>query len=127
MQFDDHVFVVPLIGTLDSRRTETLASRILALAYTARAELIILDISGVPVVDTAVASSLVKTAQALQLLGTQVSISGVSAQAAITLTHLGIVLSGLMTAQSPQEAIQHYRPQGIPSYTQLAIRRQMNS
>ncbi len=127
MQFDDHVFVVPLIGTLDSRRTETLASRILALAYTARAELIILDISGVPVVDTAVASSLVKTAQALQLLGTQVSISGVSAQAAITLTHLGIVLSGLMTAQSPQEAIQHYRPQGIPSYTQLAIRRQMNN
>jgi anti-anti-sigma regulatory factor len=108
MQFADHVFVVPLIGNVDSRRAAALTNHILETVHTARAELIILDIAGVPVVDTTVARILMQTAQAIQLMGARVSISGMNAQAALALAHLGVVLDDLMTTQSPQEAIQHH-------------------
>jgi anti-anti-sigma factor len=122
MQFADHVFVVPLIGSMDSRRAAVLTNHILETVYTARAELIILDIAGVPVVDTAVAGILLQTAQAIRLLGARVCLSGMSAQAAMTLTHLGIVLDGFMMAQSPQEAVEQYvQRRNVPSSPNRAL------
>lgn len=105
VQLADGVLFAPVVGHLDTRRTQELTARLLDAAHTQRARLIVLDIAGVSIVDTTVARALLSAAQALRLLGCQVAISGVSANVAITLTHLGISLEGITTVRSPQEAL----------------------
>ncbi len=102
----DGVLLVPLVGMLDSRRTQALIRRLLQEASEQRARQVILDISGVTAVDTQVAQALLQTTQALGLLGCQATITGISAPVATTLTHLGVDLEGVMIARSPQEALQ---------------------
>jgi rsbT co-antagonist protein RsbR len=102
----DGVLLVPLVGMLDSRRTQALIRRLLQEASEQRARQVILDISGVIAVDTQVAQALLQTTQALGLLGCQATITGISAPVATTLTHLGVDLEGVMIARSPQEALQ---------------------
>lgn len=102
----DGVLLAPLVGTLNSRRTQALIGRLLQEASEQRARQIILDITGVTAVDTQVAHALLQMTQALGLLGCHVTITGISATVATTLTHLGVDLEGVTTARSPQEALQ---------------------
>jgi len=99
------VLFAPIVGHIDSRRAQALTTRLLHEASTQRARLVVLDITGVTIVDTSVAKALLNTTRALQLLGCQVTMSGISASVAITLTQLGIQLQNVATARNPQEAL----------------------
>ena len=99
------VLFVPIVGHVDTRRAQDLNERLLEAANTQRARLVILDIAGVSILDTAVAQALLQTSQALRLLGCRVAISGISPENALTLTHLGIEMRGVATVRSPQEAL----------------------
>jgi anti-anti-sigma regulatory factor len=99
------VLFAPIVGHVDSRRAQQITARLLEAAHSHRTRLVILDIMGVPVMDTVVARALLGTAQALRLLGCQVTISGISSSVAMTLIHLGISLEGVATARTPQEAL----------------------
>lgn len=106
----DGVLLAPVVGHLDSRRAEALTSRLLYEVNTHRSWMVILDIAGVSTVDTAVAQALMRAAQALRLLGCQVTITGIAASVAITMTQLGVNLEGVSTARTPQEALAKYVP-----------------
>ena len=97
IQVWDHILALPVVGSLDTARTqettETLLDRIIATS----SEIVILDITGVPVVDTAVAKHLLEMVTAARLLGCEVLIVGLSARTAMTLVHLGIDLTGVIT------------------------------
>lgn len=101
----DGVLFAPIVGQIDTRRAQALTARLLREASAQRAKLILLDITGVPVIDTSVAKALLDTTRALRLLGCKVTLSGISASVAMTLTQLGIQLEGVETARSPQEAL----------------------
>jgi rsbT co-antagonist protein RsbR len=102
------VLFVPIVGHIDTRRAQALTNRLLQDVSAQRARLVVLDISGVTMMDTSVARALMNTTQAIRLLGCEVTLSGISAAVAITLIHLGVNLDGIATARSPQEAlVQH--------------------
>ena len=104
----DGVLFVPIVGHIDTRRAQELTNRLLQDVGAQRAHLVVLDISGVSMMDTSVARALMNTTQAIRLLGCEVTLSGISAAVAMTLIHLGINLDGIATARSPQEAlVQH--------------------
>lgn len=105
VQLASGILFAPLVGHLDSRRTQALTSRLLEAAYSQRARLIVIDIAGVLMVDTAVARALLSTTQALRLLGCDVNISGIAPDVAILLTQLGISMEGVTTVRTPQEAL----------------------
>lgn len=99
------VLLAPIVGALDSRRAQALTARLLNEVGGRRAGQVILDISGVTAVDTQVAQALIQTARALGLLGCQVTLTGISAPVATTLTQLGVQIEGMRTLRSPQEAL----------------------
>lgn len=101
----DGVVFASIVGHVDSRRAQEINQRLLASASQQRARLVIIDIAGVSAVDTTVARALLQIAQALRLLGCEVTISGISASAALTLTHLGVDMQGVTTVRSPQDAL----------------------
>lgn len=101
----DGVLFAPIVGHLDSRRSLTLRARLLEAAYNGRARHVIVDISGVATVDSTVAKSLIDMTQALKLLGCHVTLSGISSNVALTLTHQGITLGDIATVRSAQEAL----------------------
>jgi rsbT co-antagonist protein RsbR len=102
------MLLAPVVGHLDARRAEFLTNRLLQEANTQRARLVVLDIAGVTMVDTAVARALIQTVQALRLLGCDVVLSGISASVAMALIHLGVDLEKIHTVRSPQEALAYY-------------------
>jgi anti-anti-sigma regulatory factor len=102
------VLFVPVVGQLDSRRAQALMTRLLEQTYVQRARLVVLDVAGVAMVDTQVAKALLDTAQALRLLGCRVTISGISAEVASTLTSQQVEITGVQTVRSPQEALEQY-------------------
>jgi rsbT co-antagonist protein RsbR len=104
----DGVLFVPIVGAIDSRRADTLTTRILQEASAQGARLVILDIAGVVTIDAAVARGLLDTAQALRLLGCDVALSGISAAVALTLVDLDVGLEGVATVRSPQEALARF-------------------
>jgi anti-anti-sigma regulatory factor len=101
----DGVVLAPVMGALDSQRAARLTDRLLKQVYVQRARLIVLDIAGVPVVDTGVAHSIRQTTQSLRLLGCDVVITGISPQVAATLAQLGVGFDGVQTARSPQDVL----------------------
>jgi PAS domain S-box-containing protein len=101
----DDVMVMPLIGTVDSRRAQQVIDSLLEGVASSRAQTAILDITGVPVVDTQVANALVRAAQSVKLLGAQVVLSGIRPEVAQTLVGLGIDLSGIVTSSTLQSGI----------------------
>lgn len=107
----DGVVFVPIVGHIDNRRAQALMSRLLQETSAQRARMVIIDIAGISVIDTAVARALLDTAQALRLLGCEIMISGISASVAITLTQLGVSLEGVGTVRSPQEALRALKGQ----------------
>jgi len=111
----DGVLFVPIVGHIDTRRAQALTNRLLQDVSAQRAHLVVLDISGVTMMDTSVARALMNTTQAIRLLGCEVTLSGISAAVAITLIHLGVNLEGIATARSPQEAlVQHLNAANRP-------------
>lgn len=92
IQLWDSILALPLIGTLDSARTQTVMESLLERIVTSRAEVAIIDITGVPTVDTLVAQHLIKTVSAARLMGADCIISGIRPQIAQTIVHLGLEL-----------------------------------
>jgi rsbT co-antagonist protein RsbR len=88
----DGVLALPLIGTLDSARTQNVMESLLERIVTSGAEVAIIDITGVPTVDTLVAQHLIKTVSAARLMGADCIISGIRPQIAQTIVHLGLEL-----------------------------------
>jgi rsbT co-antagonist protein RsbR len=88
----DGVLALPLIGTLDSARTQVVMESLLEQIVAAGAEIAIIDITGVPTVDTLVAQHLIKTVSAARLMGADCIISGIRPQIAQTIVHLGLDL-----------------------------------
>lgn len=91
----EHIIVMPLIGTIDSVRARDIMRTLLAGIQQQRAKVVILDVTGVPIVDSGVASHLNKTIQAARLKGTRVIITGISDAVAETIVDLGIDWSGI--------------------------------
>jgi rsbT co-antagonist protein RsbR len=102
----DGVLAVPMIGTLDSSRTQLVMESLLTRIVETGSELAIIDITGVPTVDTLVAQHLLKTVTAIRLMGADCIISGVRPQIAQTIVHLGIDLQGIVTKASLADALQ---------------------
>jgi PAS domain S-box-containing protein len=101
----DTVMIMPLVGTVDSRRAQQIMEALLEGVARHQADLVILDITGVRVVDTQVAQAFIQAAQAVKLLGAQVMLTGIQPQIAQTLVHLGVDLSSIMTHGSLQTGI----------------------
>jgi len=101
----DGVLAVPMIGTLDSSRTQLVMEALLQRIVDTGSELAIIDITGVPTVDTLVAQHLLKTVTAIRLMGADCIISGVRPQIAQTIVHLGIDLAGITTKASLADAL----------------------
>jgi len=93
VQLWEGILAVPLIGTLDSARTQVVMENLLQEIVTTGAEIAIIDITGVPTVDTLVAQHLLKTVSAARLMGADCIISGIRPQIAQTIVHLGVDLS----------------------------------
>jgi rsbT co-antagonist protein RsbR len=87
------VLALPLIGTLDSARTQIVMENLLERIVTSGAEIAIIDITGVPTVDTLVAQHLIKTISAARLMGADCILSGIRPQIAQTIVHLGLELN----------------------------------
>jgi len=104
----DGVLLAPIIGSLDTLRTAQLTERLLHQVAEQRARIVILDLAGVRLVDTAVAASLQQLVQAIKLLGCAVTITGISASVAATLTDIGVSMHGIDIARSPQEVLQRH-------------------
>jgi anti-anti-sigma regulatory factor len=99
------VLAMPLIGTIDAVRVEQILSTLLEGVVTYQAHTVLLDITGVQVVDTQIAQALMRTAQAVRLLGARIILTGISPSIAQTLVHLGVDLSEIMTRSTLQEGI----------------------
>jgi rsbT co-antagonist protein RsbR len=100
----DDVLALPLIGTLDSGRTQVVMESLLEKIVETGASTAIIDITGVPTVDTLVAQHLMKTVAAARLMGADCIISGIRPQIAQTIVHLGVDLSAVTTKASLADA-----------------------
>jgi rsbT co-antagonist protein RsbR len=101
----DGIVALPLIGTLDSARTNVVMESLLQQIVQTGSEIAIIDITGVPTVDTLVAQHLLKTVAAARLMGADCIISGIRAQIAQTMVHLGIDLTAVTTKATMAEAL----------------------
>jgi rsbT co-antagonist protein RsbR len=96
---------VPLIGTLDSERTQVVMESLLEAIVANEATVAIIDITGVPTVDTLVAQHLLKTVAAARLMGAECIISGIRPQIAQTIVHLGVDLGDVITKSNVADAL----------------------
>lgn len=101
------VLALPIIGTLDSERTQTVMESLLQEIVNTESNIAILDISGVPTVDTLVAQHLIKTVNATRLMGAECIISGIKPEIAQTIVHLGISLEGVQTKATLAAALKY--------------------
>ena len=93
----DGILALPIIGSVDTARAQDMTEALLERIVATGSEIVLLDITGVPVVDTAVARHLLETVSAARLLGADVFIVGLSSRTAMTLVQLGIDLSHITT------------------------------
>ena len=98
------ILALPLIGTLDSARTQIVMQNLLEAIVARGADLAIIDITGVPTVDTLVAQHLLKTVAAARLMGAECIISGIRPQIAQTIIHLGVDLGSVITKANLADA-----------------------
>jgi rsbT co-antagonist protein RsbR len=103
----DEILVLPLVGTIDSARSARIMETLLTGVQENAAEVVIIDITGVPIVDTAVANHLIQATRAATLLGAHCVLVGVSAEVAQTLVQLGVNLSTLITRSNLQAGISY--------------------
>ncbi len=101
----DSVMVMPLIGALDEQRTQLVMETLLHGLEANHARIVVLDITGVPIIDTYVANMLIQTAQAVRLLGAEIVLTGIRPEVAQTLVGLGIDLSTITSSGTLQSGI----------------------
>jgi rsbT co-antagonist protein RsbR len=101
------ILALPIIGTLDSARTQIVMENLLQEIVETGSSIAILDISGVPAVDSLVAQHLIKTVSATRLMGAECIISGIRPEIAQTVVHLGIDLSNIITKATLASALAH--------------------
>ncbi|WP_437922560.1 PAS domain S-box protein [Sorangium sp. So ce291] len=104
---DAGILVMPLVGRLDRVRIEQLLERLLQGVVAQRATTVILDVTGVPMVDAEIADSLIRAAQAVKLLGAEVILTGVGPEVAQTMVGIGIDLQEIVTLRSLQSGLHH--------------------
>lgn len=107
IQVWDGILALPIIGTLDSARTQVVMENLLQRIVETGSTIAILDISGVPAVDSLVAQHIIKTVAATRLMGAECIISGIRPEIAQTVVHLGIDLSNIITKSSLASALKH--------------------
>jgi len=107
IQVWNSILLLPLIGVIDSRRAIQVLEGLLESIERARALVVIIDITGVPVVDTSIASYLVQAMQAAQLLGCQSILVGISPEIAQTLVGLGVDFSRIKTLATLQSGLEY--------------------
>ena len=105
VQLWEGILALPLIGTLDSARTQVVMETLLQRIVETGAEIAILDITGVATVDTLVAQHLLKTVTAIRLMGSDCIVSGLRPQIAQTIVHLGVNLQGITTKATLADAL----------------------
>jgi rsbT co-antagonist protein RsbR len=101
----DGIIAVPLVGTLDSARTQVVMEKLLETLVATSADHAVIDITGVPTVDTEVAQHLLKTVSAARLLGAECTISGIRPQVAQTIVSLGIEFGDVATKATLADAL----------------------
>jgi rsbT co-antagonist protein RsbR len=101
----DGILALPMIGTLDSARTQVVMESLLQRIVDSGASIAIIDITGVPTVDTLVAQHLLKTVAAARLMGAECIISGIRPQIAQTIVHLGVDLGSVATKATLADAL----------------------
>ncbi|WP_030174056.1 STAS domain-containing protein [Spirillospora albida] len=101
----DGILGVPLVGTLDSARTQVVMETLLQMLVDTGSQFAVIDITGVPAVDTEVAQHLLKTVMAARLMGTECVISGIRPQIAQTIVTLGIEFGDIVTKASLADAL----------------------
>lgn len=104
-QIAKHILLLPLVGIIDSKRAQELMSRMLDKVGQMAAKVFILDISGIAVVDTAVANHLIKMTKASRLMGCDCIISGISPAVAQTIVELGVQIDEIITEGTMQAAL----------------------
>ena len=97
IQVWDGILALPIVGSLDTARTQEMTEALLEKIVETGSEIVLLDITGVPIVDTAVAKHLLETVSAARLLGAEVLVVGLTTRIAMTLVHLGLDLTGVTT------------------------------
>jgi rsbT co-antagonist protein RsbR len=103
----DGIIAVPLVGTLDSARTQLVMEKMLDALVATEAEHAVIDITGVPTVDTEVAQHLLKTVVAARLMGAECIITGIRPQIAYTIVSLGIEFGDVLTKQTLADGLAH--------------------
>ncbi len=107
LRISDTALVLPLIGALDSRRAQRVVESLLEAVDDQNAEIVLLDITGVPVVDTQVANVLLQCAKAVRLLGARMVLTGIRPDVAQTIVALGIDLGDIVTRANLEEGINY--------------------
>jgi anti-anti-sigma regulatory factor len=107
IQVWENVLVMPLVGAIDSARATRIMEDLLTGITKHQAEIVIIDITGVPVVDTSVANHLIQTVKAAALLGAKCVVVGISSEVAQSLISLGVDLSGVVTRSNLQAGIRY--------------------
>lgn len=100
------ILVLPLVGAIDSFRAGQIMERLLTAIAERQSDIVIVDITGVPVIDTAVANYLLQTARAAQLIGAQVILVGIGPEIAQTIVQLGVDLRGIQIGANLQAGIE---------------------
>jgi rsbT co-antagonist protein RsbR len=103
----DNVLAVPVVGTLDSKRTQVIMENLLKMIVDRGSRIAIIDITGVGVVDTQVANHLLKTASAIKLLGAEAIVTGIRPEVAQTIVTLGVELGNIITKASLADGLRH--------------------
>ena len=103
----DSVLTLPIIGVIDTRRSLDMTERLLEAIVRYQARCVIIDVTGVEMVDTATADHFVKMIRAAEMLGTTCVVSGISPAVAQTLTRIGVELAGIRTMRSLKNALQY--------------------
>lgn len=118
----DGILALPLIGTLDSARTQVVMESLLQAIVDTGSSVAIIDITGVPTVDTLVAQHLMKTVQAARLMGAECVISGIRPAIAQAMVHLGVSFNEIVTKASLADAIRHaFARTGVSVGRQAAV------
>jgi rsbT co-antagonist protein RsbR len=102
----DRILLLPIVGTVDTQRAYQIMETVLVQVVEQQAKVMILDIAGVPVVDTKVADHILKTTAAVQLLGAQTILTGISASVARTVVQLGVEITRMHTRSKLSEGIE---------------------
>jgi anti-anti-sigma regulatory factor len=105
LELEDRVLVAPLVGEMDTPRIRRLTERLLQAITDTRARVVIFDVTGVPVIDSAVAHELMNTVAVARLMGADAVMSGISTEHAEAITRLGIAVNGFDTVATLADAV----------------------